>query len=155
MFKFSSILILAIGLIVFFTTLPLAADQGQPAVVKVYKSPGWGCCGGWIKHLEDSGFVVKAEDSNKVSEIKSRYNIPVDLQSCHTAIVDGYIVEGHVPSEEVILMLRERPSIIGLSVPGMPAGSPGMEMPNGATEPYNVISFDKLGRTKVFATYPK
>ena len=98
---------------------------------------------------------MTSEDVRNISEIKARYSVPVKLQSCHTAIVDGYVVEGHVPSEEVIRMLRERPSIIGLSVPGMPAGSPGMEMPNGATEPYNVISFDKLGRTKVFATYPK
>jgi hypothetical protein len=99
--------------------------------------------------------TIKAEDSSKVSEIKARYNIPVYLQSCHTAIVDGYVVEGHVPSEEVIRMLNEKPDIIGLSVPGMPVGSPGMEMPNGTSKPYKVISFDKLGRTRVFATYPK
>jgi hypothetical protein len=101
------------------------------------------------------GLIVEAEDTSRVSEIKARYHIPVNLQSCHTAIVDGYVVEGHVPGEEVKRMLKERPDIIGLSVPGMPVGSPGMEMPNGASEAYKVISFDKFGKVMVFATYPK
>ncbi|MGK2944929.1 MAG: DUF411 domain-containing protein [Desulfuromonadales bacterium] len=99
--------------------------------------------------------IIEAVDTKKVAEIKVRYNIPDNLQSCHTAIVDGYIIEGHVPVEEVKRLLKERPDILGLSVPGMPAGSPGMEMADGASEPFEVISFDKLGRTTVFATYPK
>jgi hypothetical protein len=99
--------------------------------------------------------IIEAVDTKKVAEIKDRYNIPDNLQSCHTAIVDGYIIEGHVPVEEVKRLLKERPDILGLSVPGMPAGSPGMEMPDGASEPFEVISFDKLGRTKIFATYPE
>lgn len=108
-----------------------------------------------MTHLEEAGLVTKAEDTRKIAEIKAQHKIPENLQSCHTAIVDGYIIEGHVPSEEVLRMLKERPDIIGLSVPGMPIGSPGMEMPNGATEPYRVISFDRQGRTAVYATYPK
>ena len=155
MFRFLSIPILAIGLVVFFVAQPLAEDQIQPTTIKVYKSPGWGCCGGWIKHLEDDGLIIKEEDTREIAEIKAQHNIPGHLQSCHTAIVDGYIIEGHVPKEEIIRLLKERPDILGLSVPGMPVGSPGMEMPDGASEPYNVISFDKLGRTGVFATYPK
>jgi hypothetical protein len=147
--------ILSIGLIVFLAAQPMAEDQSQPTVIKVYKSPGWGCCGGWIKHLEDNGLIVEAENTSRVSEIKGQYKIPVHLQSCHTAIVDGYVVEGHVPTEEVKRLLKEKPDIIGLSVPGMPVGSQGMEMPNGATEPYKVLSFDKFGNVKVFATYPK
>ena len=99
--------------------------------------------------------IIEVEDTHNLSAIKARYNIPVELQSCHTAIVDGYVVEGHVPAKEVQRMLKERPDIIGLSVPGMPAGSPGMEMPDGSTEPYQVFSFDKQGRTAVFANYPK
>jgi hypothetical protein len=99
--------------------------------------------------------IIETVDTKKVAEIKDRYNIPDNLQSCHTAIVDGYIIEGHVPVEEVKRLLKERPDILGLSVPGMPAGSPGMEMPDGASEPFEVISFDKLGRTKIFATYPE
>ena len=99
--------------------------------------------------------IIEMEDTYQLSEIKAQYNIPAELQSCHTAIVDGYVVEGHVPAEEVKRMLKERPDIIGLSVPGMPAGSPGMEMPDGSTEPYQVISFDKQDRTDVFANYPK
>jgi hypothetical protein len=99
--------------------------------------------------------IIEVEDTNQISQIKAQYNIPAELQSCHTAIVDGYVVEGHVPAEDVKRMLRERPDIIGLSVPGMPAGSPGMEMPDGFTEPYQVFSFDKQGKTEVFANYPK
>ena len=155
MLRFIIVPILAIGLVALLASQPLAEEQGQPTIVKVYKSPGWGCCGGWTKHLEDDGLIIKAEDTKKISEIKARYKIPGHLQSCHTAIVDGYVIEGHVPSKEVIRMLKERPDFIGLSVPGMPIGSPGMEMPNGASEPYDVISFDKFGRTKVFATYPE
>jgi hypothetical protein len=98
---------------------------------------------------------VTSQDVRNISEIKARYSVPVKLQSCHTAIVDGYVVEGHVPTEEVKRLLKEKPDIIGLSVPGMPVGSQGMEMPNGATEPYQVFSFDKFGNVKVFATYPK
>ena len=147
--------ILSIGLIVFLATQPMAEDQSQPTVIKVYKSPGWGCCGDWIKHLEDNGLIVEAENTSRASEIKAQHNIPVHLQSCHTAIVGGYVVEGHVPTEEVKRLLKEKPDIIGLSVPGMPVGSQGMEMPNGATEPYKVLSFDKFGNVKVFATYPK
>ncbi|HKJ05575.1 MAG TPA: DUF411 domain-containing protein [Geopsychrobacteraceae bacterium] len=87
--------------------------------------------------------------------IKDRLHVPEKLQSCHTAIVDGYILEGHVPSDEVFRLLEERPDIIGLSVPGMPTGSPGMEMEGEEPDPYRVISFDNKGRTAVFATYPK
>ena len=98
---------------------------------------------------------MEAENSSKVSEIKARYHSPAHLQSCHTAIVDGYVIEGHVPREEVLRMLEEKPDIIGLSVPGMPIGSPGMEIPSVKLEPYRVISFDKFGRIRIYATYPK
>jgi len=87
--------------------------------------------------------------------IKNRFHVPEKLRSCHTAIVDGYILEGHVPSDEVIRMLEEKPEIIGLSAPGMPIGSPGMEVEGEVPETYRVIAFDNKGRTSVFATYPK
>ena len=85
--------------------------------------------------------------------IKEQYKVPYDLQSCHTAIVDGYIIEGHVPAEDIQRLLAERPDVAGLSVPGMPIGSPGMEVPGVAAEPYQVIAFDKNGNTEVFASY--
>lgn len=108
-----------------------------------------------MEHLEGDGLTVKVQKVSNISEIKARYNVPDHLQSCHTAIVDGYIVEGHVPKAEILRMLKERPNIVGLSVPGMPVGSPGMEMENTAAESYQVIAFDKQGRTGVYATYPK
>ena len=98
---------------------------------------------------------MTSEDVRNISEIKARYSVPVKLQSCHTAIVDGYVLEGHVPKTEVIRLLHERPEVIGLSVPGMPIGSPGMEMPGRKAEPYEVLSFDKQGVIQVYGTYPK
>ena len=98
---------------------------------------------------------MTSEDVRNISEIKNRYSVPVKLQSCHTAIVDGYVLEGHVPKTEVIRLLQERPEVIGLSVPGMPIGSPGMEMPGRKAEPYEVLSFDKQGVIQVYGTYPK
>ena len=95
------------------------------------------------------------EESPRLAEIKAHYKIPLQAQSCHTAIVDGYVIEGHVPQEEILRMLKERPDIIGLSVPGMPIGSPGMEMPDREAEPYQVLALGRDGRVTVYASYPK
>jgi hypothetical protein len=105
--------------------------------------------------VEQNGYSATVEDVQNLAEVKSRYEIPLQLQSCHTAIVDGYIIEGHVPIAEVERLLTERPDIAGLSVPGMPVGSPGMEVDGAGVEPYQVIAFDKSGNTEVFASYPK
>lgn len=98
---------------------------------------------------------MEIEKVKTISMIKDQHRIPDQLRSCHTAIVDGYVVEGHVPKDEIIRMLRERPDIIGLSVPGMPVGSPGMEMEDRSADPYQVIAFDRQNRGWVFASYPK
>ena len=103
--------------------------------------------------MEENGFWVQVEDVNDLSAVKRNQQIPPQLQSCHTAIVDGYIIEGHVPVAEINRLLEERPDIAGLAVPGMPVGSPGMEVAGAADQPYNVIAFDKSGQTQVFATY--
>ena len=103
--------------------------------------------------MEENGFRVKIEDVNDLTAVKKNQQIPPQLQSCHTAIVDGYIIEGHVPVAEINRLLEERPDIAGLAVPGMPVGSPGMEVAGAAAQPYNVIAFDKSGQTQVFATY--
>jgi hypothetical protein len=95
------------------------------------------------------------EDTNDLLAVKARYQIPPKLQACHTAIVDGYVVEGHVPVAEIQRLLAERPDIVGLAVPGMPVGSPGMEVAGAAPQPFEVIAFDKSGKTEVFARYPK
>lgn len=103
--------------------------------------------------MQDNGYTVQKEDVENLGAVKVQYQIPPELQSCHTAIVDGYIIEGHVPVSEIERLLTERPDIIGLAVPGMPAGSPGMESPGVAAQPYDVIAFDKVGATEVFASY--
>ncbi|MEJ2751548.1 MAG: DUF411 domain-containing protein [Chloroflexota bacterium] len=103
--------------------------------------------------MKENGYTVKVEDVNDLNAVKRNQQIPPQLQSCHTAIVDGYIIEGHVPVAEIERLLDERPAIAGLAVPGMPIGSPGMEVDGAADQPYDVIAFDKSGQTQVFASY--
>ncbi len=131
--------------------LPLrTATSALPEVV-VYKSPTCGCCNAWIDHLQDNGFKVVARDTNDVAAIKMQHGVTPELASCHTALVDGYVLEGHVPATDVKAMLKQRPQITGLSVPGMPIGSPGMEQ-DGITQPYDVVAFDRQG-ARVFNSY--
>jgi hypothetical protein len=103
--------------------------------------------------MRENGYTVNVNDVQNLTAVKSQYQIPTQLQSCHTAIVDGYIVEGHVPVKDVQRLLVERPNIIGLAVPGMPIGSPGMEANGAAPEPFNVIAFDNAGNMEIFASY--
>ena len=102
--------------------------------------------------MVDSGYSVQVEDVNNLNAIKESHQIPTMLRACHTAIVDGYVIEGHVPVEEVERLLSERPDITGLAVPGMPPGSPGMET-GGTGQPYDVVMFDESGQLGVFASY--
>jgi hypothetical protein len=128
-----------------------AGTQGQPArpKVTVYKSATCGCCSRWVEHMTASGFSVTALDVDDIEVPMKTYGVPPTLGSCHTALVGGYVVEGHVPADVVTRMLREKPAIAGISAPGMPVGSPGMEVP-GYKDPYSVISFDKAGKTAVY-----
>ena len=103
--------------------------------------------------MEQNGYTVKVEDVQDLMAVKAQYQVPPELQSCHTAIVDGYIIEGHVPITEIERLRAERPDITGLAVPGMPLGSPGMEVEGVAPQPYDVIAFDKSGKTEVFGSY--
>lgn len=128
-----------------------AAIADDETLVTVYKSPTCGCCKGWIKHLEAAGFRVAAHDTNEMSEIKDARGIPRKLGSCHTAEVGGYLIEGHVPPADIQRLLREKPAIAGLAVPGMPIGSPGMEGPD--PEAYDVIGFREDGNTAVYSTH--
>lgn len=118
--------------------------------VVVYKSPTCGCCKKWVGHMRENGFTVKTRDMADVTPYKVRYGVTPELASCHTAVVDGYVIEGHVPAADVKRLLRERPKIAGLSAPGMPAGSPGMDT---AHDPYDVLSFDKEGNVAVYAKH--
>ncbi len=125
--------------------------QADAVEVTVYKSPTCGCCNGWIDHLKAAGFAVTAHDRDDMTLIKQERGVPNELASCHTAEVEGYVVEGHVPAADIKRLLEQRPKSAGLSVPGMPVGSPGMEGPN--PERYDVLEFKKSGKTSVFATH--
>ena len=103
-------------------------------------------------HLRASGYPIKEENVSNITPIKRRYGVPEHLEACHTALVEGYVVEGHVPADLIDRLLRERPRAVGLAVPGMPAGSPGMESPGQKSEPYQVLIFDRAGKTEVYAT---
>ena len=127
----------------------LGGQQSVAAEIVVYKSPTCGCCGKWVEHMESAGFSVDVEERHDLAPIKRELGVPGRMQSCHTAIVGGYIVEGHVPADLVKRMLDEKPDIKGLAVPGMPMGSPGMEGPR--QDPYDVMAIGHDGRVQVFA----
>lgn len=124
-----------------------------PSAVTVYKSPSCGCCGKWVEHLEDNGFAVDVRERDAVGlrTIKDRFAVQSPLQSCHTAVVDGYVIEGHVPAGDIRRLLEEKPAVSGLEVPGMPMGSPGMEGPR--QDSYAVLAFNKAGNSTVYNRY--
>jgi hypothetical protein len=129
---------------------PGAAPDHPP--MTVYKSPTCGCCAEWVTHMRDNGFSVTVKSRANVRPVKRQLGVPSGLSSCHTAVVGDYVVEGHVPASEVKRMLANAPSFQGLSVPGMPVGSPGMERGN-RVDPYSVIGFTSGGDTTVVAQY--
>jgi hypothetical protein len=119
--------------------------------ITVYKDPSCGCCRNWIEHLIKHGYAVDAKDTPAMAEVKRTLGVPDALTSCHTAVVNGYLIEGHVPAADIARLLKQKPKVAGLAVPGMPMGSPGMEGPT--QQHYQVLSFDKSGKTRVFAAY--
>ncbi len=129
--------------------LALAAPSPGPEVV-VYKSPTCGCCKKWVEHVQAAGFRVTVHDTSSLAGVMERYGVPRKLTACHTAIVDGYVVEGHVPADVIQRLLKERPEIAGVAVPGMPAGAPGMESDTPAK--YYILTFDKNGATSVYGS---
>lgn len=130
------------------SSLAIAADE--PVVM--YKDPNCGCCGAWAEHLREHGFTVQEIATQSMAQVKREAGVPEQLSSCHTAKVAGYVLEGHVPASDVRRLLAERPALVGLSVPGMPLGSPGMEGPYPA-ESYQVIGFDRAGGREVFSRH--
>ena len=121
--------------------------------VDVFKAATCGCCGKWVEHMRKAGFTVHVTDLEEpeLQKIKGRYEVPTAARSCHTARVGGFTVEGHVPPAEVKRMLAEKPEVLGIAVPGMPLGSPGMEVSGVKPQPYEVVTFDKQGATKVYS----
>lgn len=131
-----------------------ASDQPETgsAVMTVYKSPTCGCCAKWIDHLEADGFMVEVRDVGNLGEIKQEMGVPRNMSSCHTGRIGDYVIEGHVPAEDIRRLLVERPDVHGLAVPGMPIGSPGMEQ-GGRQEAYKVYAFAPSGSSDIFAQY--
>ncbi|OIO74124.1 MAG: metal-binding protein [Zetaproteobacteria bacterium CG1_02_53_45] len=121
--------------------------------IVMYKDPNCGCCGDWAKHLQAEGFTVTEKLSNEMERVKAEYGVPAQLASCHTAIVDGYIIEGHVPADDIKRLLKERPAVTGLTAPGMPMQSPGMQPSGLPPKGYDVLSFDKQGNSHVYHSY--
>lgn len=138
--------IVAVGAVVALKSRPAS---GLPQLT-VYKSPTCGCCAKWIGHVRRSGFKVKVVEMTDVALMKERLGVPGDLVSCHTAVADGHVIEGHVPADDIRRMLADRDGVTGLAVAGMPAGAPGMETAN--PRPYEVVAFDKRGNRSVYAS---
>lgn len=140
------------------TAKPTQSEKAKsPALAKsaallVYCDPECGCCEAWTEIASEAGYEVTVENRADMAAVKARYGVPPDLASCHTAIVAGYAIEGHVPMQHVARLLRDRPpDIKGIAVPGMPRGSPGMEMPDGSRDDFEVMAFDRDGRVSVFS----
>ena len=143
--------ILMVALAVAMVVPQIAARAQQTPAIEVYKAPTCGCCNKWVEHLRSNGFAVRTINLDRLADVKARHGVPGRVQSCHTGLIDGYVIEGHVPASDIHALLKKRPSVVGLAVPGMPIGSPGMEGPNA--RPYDVVTFDKQGRSEVFATH--
>jgi len=146
---------MAKSITILLTLFALGAAANLPAsaadAVDVYKSPYCGCCEKWVEHLQQAGFAVRTHDVNDVPAARQRLGMPERLGSCHTAKVAGYVVEGHVPAADIQRLLKEKPKAIGLAVPSMPPGSPGMESPKPV--PYNTLLVQAGGATTVFAKH--
>lgn len=143
---------IALAASLFVVTFSSVLQAADPVAIDVYRDPNCGCCKAWIMHLENNGFNVTDHVENNMSALKSELGVPQELASCHTAVLDGRFIEGHVPAAD-ILKMRQQPDIIGLAVPGMPTGSPGMEM-GDRVDAYDVISLDENNDTSVFSSYP-
>ena len=143
------ILALAIGL-AWAGNVWMAAQSPAKPQMTVYKSSTCGCCSNWVEHMRKNGFEVKAIDVDDIDKVKRERGVPESAASCHTAVVNGYLVEGHVPADAVLKILKDKPAIAGIAVPGMPMGAPGMEVPSGQKDAYSIVSFDKAGKTTVY-----
>ena len=136
------------ALAVLTTAFATHRPVNPPHEITVWKSPSCGCCGAWVAYMREHGFKVTVVDMNDVNPVKRQHKVPENLWSCHTAVVDGYVIEGHVPAPDIERLLREHPNVAGLAVPGMVTGSPGME--GGRAQAYDVVSFGDA-KTQVYA----
>jgi hypothetical protein len=134
------------------TPPPSLTVAGKPIDIVVYRSRICGCCGKWLEHLQENNFNVREIRTGELQAIKDKYGVSQELASCHTAIVDGYVIEGHVPADDIKKLLKTKPKIIGIAVPAMPIGTPGMEM-GDEKEAYEVMSFDREKHYQIFNSY--
>ena len=142
-----------LGAFAMFAVTGVRSSAQKGTAVQVYKDATCGCCSLWVDHLRKAGFSATVTDAEDMSAIKAKYGVPQKARSCHTAVVGGYVIEGHVPAADVQRLLKERPKIVGIGVPGMPIGSPGMEVASVKPQAYDVLTFDKAGQTTVFASH--
>src|SRR5881394_3894803 len=146
------VLILGGGAIVCFA-VPAAGKPDAALAIKVYKDPQCDCCGAWVDHLKAAGFQVEIEARRDLAQLNKSLGVPDDLTACHTGVIAGYAVTGHVPAADIKRFVAAHPKAKGLAVPGMPANSPGMEMPGQPNERYTVWQFDADGKRSVFAVH--
>jgi hypothetical protein len=150
--RFFALATTAVTLSLTTAAVRVSSDESvKKPTVTVYKDPNCGCCKNWIEHLVKHGYRVDARDTPDMPAIKRTLGVPNALGSCHTAVVNGYLIEGHVPAADIDRLLERQPRVAGLAVPGMPMGSPGMEGPQ--SQHYQVYTFDKRGKTTVFASH--
>lgn len=142
-------------LVLFAAALASPTFAASRPVITVHRSPSCGCCGAWANHLRRAGFSVTIVNEADLAPVKQRAGVPEALQSCHTAFVEGYVIEGHVPIEAIDKLLAERPPFKGLAVPDMPAGSPGMEVLGTKPDPFAVMAFASDKAPVVFLNYPE
>ncbi|WP_375753544.1 DUF411 domain-containing protein [Vibrio sp. HN007] len=136
------------------STAALSFSTFAKPTIELYKSPTCGCCTEWAEIMEDKGYKVNIHHKRDWSNIKEEFGMPNQLMSCHTAVIDGYMVEGHVPEEDIARLLKDRPdNISGLAAPGMPQHSPGMAAPGQEYKDFNVIAFDKEGQLSLYKKY--
>lgn len=136
------------------TLLAGCAQGAEPLAIQVYKTPTCGCCSKWVEALRAAGLKPSINELDDLTPVRATYGVADALSSCHTARIGGYTIEGHVPPSDILRLLQERPKALGLAVPGMPIGSPGMEMPGAAAEPYaTLLLLDAKGATRVFARH--
>jgi hypothetical protein len=149
--KFAS----AAAVVLMLAAAAAAQRPSSPPVMEVFKTPTCGCCSKWVEHVRAAGLTVKVTDlsSEALDALKAKHAVPPTAQSCHTGLIAGYVVEGHVPVADVQRLLKEKPAVSGIAVGGMPIGSPGMEVPGRRPQPFNSIAFDKQGTVKVFTAH--
>jgi hypothetical protein len=131
--------------------LAVPAFAAAPPAMTTWRDPGCGCCTKWVDAMRKAGFAVTMRETSDMATVKSRLKVPASVQSCHTTVVGGLVVEGHVPAAVIRTLLARRPKgVLGIAAPGMPRGSPGMEMPDGSKDPLNLTLFDAVGNTRAF-----